>query len=39
MDLLDGKMFSDGWGPVKKDIVRRKIKKALRHNPLFKPME
>jgi peptide deformylase len=39
MDHLDGKMFSDGWGPVKKDIVRRKIKKALRHNPLFKPME
>jgi peptide deformylase len=38
MDHLDGKMFSDGWGPVKKDIVRRKIKKALRHNPIFQEL-
>lgn len=36
MDHLDGKMFSDGYGPVKRDIVRRKIRKQLRTNPRFR---
>jgi peptide deformylase len=35
VDHLDGKMFSDNYGSVKRDIVRRKIKKQLRINPLF----
>jgi peptide deformylase len=38
MDHLDGKLFADSWGPVKRDIVKRKVKKALRQNPIFKEM-
>jgi peptide deformylase len=36
MEHLDGKTMADNWGPVKRDIVKRKIKKELRLNPLFK---
>ena len=30
IDHLDGKMFTDGYGGVKRDIAKRKIKKFLR---------
>lgn len=36
IEHLDGKMFSDPYGPVKRDIVKRKIKKAVRLDPRFK---
>ncbi len=30
LEHLEGKMFTDGYGPVKRDIVKRKILKHLR---------
>jgi peptide deformylase len=39
IEHLDGKMFSDNYGPVKRDIVKRKIKKQLRLNPIFKELK
>jgi peptide deformylase len=39
MDHLDGKLFTDDYGLVKRDIVKRKIRKQLRQNPLFKEMQ
>jgi len=30
IDHLDGKLFSDGFKPVKRDITKRKVQKALR---------
>ncbi len=38
MEHLNGKMFTDDYGPVKRDIVKRKVKKAVRHDPLFKEL-
>lgn len=38
MEHLDGKMYTDGYGPVKRDIVRRKVQKQIRLNPLFKEL-
>jgi peptide deformylase len=37
MEHLAGAMFSDGYGVAKRDLVKRKIQKALRHDPRFKP--
>ncbi len=39
LDHLEGRMFSDDWGPVKRDIVKRKIKKQLRQNPVFQELK
>lgn len=38
MDHLDGKMFTDGYGTAKRDVVKRKIKNALRFDPTFKEL-
>ena len=38
MEHLDGKMYTDGYGPVKRDIVRRKVQKQIRLNPLFQEL-
>lgn len=38
MEHLDGKMLTDGLGRVARDIVRRKIQKQVRLNPLFKEL-
>jgi hypothetical protein len=32
-------LFTDDYGLVKRDIVKRKIRKQLRQNPLFKEMQ
>ncbi len=39
LDHLDGRMFTDDYGPVKRDIVRRKIRKQLRLNQLFREIQ
>lgn len=39
MEHLDGKMFSDGYGVAKRELVRKKIKKALKFDPRFKEMQ
>jgi peptide deformylase len=36
LEHLEGRLFSDNWGRVTKDIVRRKIAKARRLDPRYK---
>lgn len=36
MDHLDGRMLTDRVGPVKRDIIRRKIRKAVKFDPRYK---